>query len=102
AVELNPTEGASWKTLGVAHYRAGDWKNALQSIEKSMQLRKGGNSFDWFFLAMSRWQLGNRGEASKWYDRAVQWTDKNQPNNEEIRRFRAEAAELMGIARKKD
>jgi hypothetical protein len=28
--------------------------------------------------------------------------DKNQPQNEELRRFRAEAAELLGIEKKKD
>ena len=58
-----------------------------------MELRKGGDSFDWFLLAMSHWQLGDKEEARTWYDRAVEWMDKNQPENEELRRFRAEAAE---------
>ena len=35
------------------------------------------------------------------YDRAVQWMDKNQPKNEELRRFRAEAAQLLGLTEKK-
>jgi tetratricopeptide (TPR) repeat protein len=102
AIELAPTQGTLWRTLGAAQYRAGDWSAAVGALEKSMELRKGGNSFDWFFLAMAHWQLGNKDEARKWYDKAVQWTDKNQPNNEELRRFRAEAAELMGVEKKKD
>jgi hypothetical protein len=30
----------------------------------------------------------------------VQWMDKNQPRNEELARFRAEAAELLGMKAK--
>jgi hypothetical protein len=31
----------------------------------------------------------------------VQWMDTNAPQNEELRRFRAEAAELLGVKKKK-
>ena len=54
-------------------------------------------SFDWFFLAMAHWQLDNKDKAHTWYKKAAEWTEKNQPNNKELRRFRAEAEELMGI-----
>ena len=56
---------------------------------------------DWFFLAMAHWKLGNKDEARAWYDRAVQWMDKNQPKNEELGRFQAEASELLGLNEKK-
>ena len=59
---------------------------------------KRGDATDWFFLAMAHWQLGDKDEARKWYDKAVEWMDKNQPKNEELLRFRAEAAELLGIS----
>src|SRR5262249_10976986 len=45
AVELAPKVGTYWNTLGVAHYRAGDWKNAFVALEKSMDLCKGGDAF---------------------------------------------------------
>jgi tetratricopeptide (TPR) repeat protein len=96
--------GLGWrsvKILGVAHYRAGDWKAAIAALEKSIRLRKGGDSFDWLFLAMAHWQLGEKDKARAWYDRAVQWMDKSPPKNEELRRFRAEAAELLGLNEKK-
>ena len=75
-------------------------KAAIAALEKSVTLRKGGDSFDWFFLAMAHWQLGEKGEARKWYDQAIDWMDKNQPKNEELVRFRDEAAELLGITEK--
>ena len=97
AVALAPKAGNSWNTLGIAHYRAGNWKASIEALTKSMELRKGGDGFDWFFLAMSHYQEGHKDEARKWYDQALQWMEKNQPKNEELKRFRAEAASLLGI-----
>jgi hypothetical protein len=62
-----------------------------------MKLRKGDDNFNWFFLAMAHWQLGHKEEARKWYDRAVEWMQKNKPNDEALHRFRAEAAMLLGM-----
>jgi len=104
AVERLPHNARTWRTLGVAQYRTGDWKAAIDALSKSMELRKGGNSFNWFFLAMAHWQLGKKEEARKWYDQAVGWMEKNKGEleqnkqyAEELRRCRAEAAELLGI-----
>ena len=62
-----------------------------------MELRKGGDSFDWFFLAMAHRQLGREEDARKWYDRAVRWMEKNAPTDDELRRFRAEAEEVLEL-----
>jgi tetratricopeptide (TPR) repeat protein len=97
AVKAAPTDGNLWNTLGVAHYRAGHWQDAIEALGKSMERRGGVDASDWLFLAMAHWQLGHKDEARTWYDKAVEWTDQNQPKNEELRRFRAEAAELLGI-----
>ena len=62
-----------------------------------MQLRQGGDSFDWFFLAMAHWQMDKKDEARKWFDQGIVWMGKNRPQDAELRRFRAEASELLGI-----
>ncbi len=95
--ELLPEYGACWNSYGVAQYRAGDWKGAEESLTKSIDLSKGGDSNDFFFLAMANWQLGHKEEARKWYGKAVQWMDERQPKNPELVRFRAETEELMGM-----
>jgi uncharacterized protein HemY len=100
AVELNPKEGNHWNTLGVARYRAGDWKAAVESLQKSIELRQGGDSKDWYFLAMAHWRLGDKDAARTWFDQAALWMEKNQPQNEELRRFHAEAAELLELEEK--
>jgi serine/threonine protein kinase/Tfp pilus assembly protein PilF len=89
--------GKFWSTLGVARYRAGDKKGALEALDRSMQLQKGGDSADWFFAAMAHWQLSDKNQARKWYDRAVRWMEKNRPKDKELRRFRREAAALLGV-----
>ena len=96
AVKLQPTRN-NWNTLGAASYRAVNWNESVDALQKSMEFSNGGDSFDWFFLAMASWQLDQKEEARKWFDQAIEWMDKNEPNNEELLRFRAEAAELLGI-----
>jgi Flp pilus assembly protein TadD len=97
AVELAPEKGEFWNTLGVAQCRARDWAEARAALLKSMALRKGGDSFDWFFLAMAHWQLGDKTEARQWLDRALHWMEKNKPNDQELRRFHAEAEDVLQI-----
>lgn len=57
---------AHWNTLGAAHYRAGDYKAAITALERSMKVRNGGDSFDWFFLALAHRHLENTDEARRW------------------------------------
>jgi serine/threonine protein kinase/WD40 repeat protein len=103
ACQLTPHDGNAWNTLGVAQYRADDWKAAVVTLAKSTELLDGKQlSFNAFFLAMAHWQLGNKEEARRWHDQAVQWMDKNKPQDEELLRFRAEAAEMMSVEKKKD
>ena len=85
-----------WNTLGVALYRVEDWNGAMGALEKSIALQ-GYTSFDGFFLAMAHAQLGKRDEAKRQYDKALRWMQTSQPNDKELRRFGAEAAELLGI-----
>ena len=79
AVELSPGEGFIWNTLGVARYRADQWHEAIEALEKSISLQ-GDNSLDWFFLAMAHQRLGHEEEARRWYDQAVEWMKKHNPD----------------------
>jgi tetratricopeptide (TPR) repeat protein len=97
AVELTPNDGHYWNTLGVAHYRNSEWKEAVAALEKSKMLPEGGESADFFFLAMAHWQLGDKEKARSWYDMGVQRMEKNPSKEADHKRFRAEAAEVLGI-----
>jgi tetratricopeptide (TPR) repeat protein len=97
AVELAPEKGEFWNTLGVALYRTKDWTQSRAALTSSTGLRKGGDPFDWFFLAMAAWQLGQREIAQKWYQQSVGWMEKNHSTHHELLRFRAEAEELLQV-----
>jgi serine/threonine protein kinase/Tfp pilus assembly protein PilF len=98
-VEQAPQVGLAWNTLGVAYYRMGDWKASVAALQKSMELRKGGDGHDWFFLAMAQWQLGDKDQGVAMYNRAVSWMTKANRADDELLRFREEAEELLGLAK---
>jgi tetratricopeptide (TPR) repeat protein len=106
AIEAWPEYGAAWNTLGIAHFRAGRHKAALEALEKSIQLRNVGDGFDWFFVAMVYWQLNEKDKARHWHDRAVQWIEAGRPHHDdwylltldqEWARLQAESAAMLGI-----
>jgi hypothetical protein len=99
-VDRAPQDGAYWNTLGVAQYRVGNWPAAIEALNKSRQLR-GGDSFDFFFLAMAHWRLKEKSQAEYWWEQAVRWMEKHQPTDADLRRFRAEAAAtLLGFPKR--
>jgi tetratricopeptide (TPR) repeat protein len=96
AVQKDPKNGAIRNTLGLIRYRLGDFPGAIADLEESRRLMKGfHDSFNTFFLALAHGRLGHHEQARHWYRQAVEWMDKNLPNDEELLRFRAEAKEAI-------
>ena len=99
ATELAPALGNSWWALGVAEYRMGNYQAAVEMLTKGLELTPSDSPEIWLFLAMAHWQLEHKEDAWRWYDKAAAWMKENKPLEDECR-FRAEAAELLGIAEK--
>ncbi|MBC7855565.1 MAG: serine/threonine protein kinase [Pirellulaceae bacterium] len=97
AIQHSPESGGHWNTLGLAHYRAGDYSLALDALEKSVELSEGGDNLDCFFLAMTHWQLGQHDSARHWHRRGLRM-EKNRSSVLELRHFRAETESLLGIS----
>jgi hypothetical protein len=92
AVDLFPEDGNAWNTLGVAYYRAGNQDKALAALNRSLEVRQGGDAYDWFFLAMIEQERGRIEQAGHFFEQAIAWVQANRPQDEELHRFWAEAA----------
>jgi eukaryotic-like serine/threonine-protein kinase len=107
AVRLEPGNAVYGNTLGVAYYRAGRYHEAVKVLRRNLDGQEDwGLAFDLYFLAMSHHRLGETARARDYYDWAVRWmgTQKGLPAGhlEELTVFRAEAADLLGINKKKE
>jgi tetratricopeptide (TPR) repeat protein len=89
-------QGLGWQALAWGRYRLGDFKGAIVAINKVKELGSPGDSFEWFLLALAHKQLGNAKEAREWYDKAVEWMNKNAPQDGDLRLLRGEASQLFG------
>ena len=65
AVALVSSQGNFWNTLGVALYRNEQWVEAQEALQRSMDLRNQGDSFDWFFLALVYLKQGQQAEGPR-------------------------------------
>jgi tetratricopeptide (TPR) repeat protein len=96
AIKIDAANGNYWNTLGVAQFRAGNFELAKQSLQKSMDLRAGGDPYDWFFLAMIAAEAGDARDAARWIDRSSAWISAHQPLSQDVLRYRAEARQFLG------
>jgi Flp pilus assembly protein TadD len=95
AVASQPKTVSYWTTLGTAHYRNGNWSDALEVLRRATVDLDRPSAAAQFALAMTHWQLGAKDDARRQYDRAVALSAEN--NNLVTRRFHAEAAALLDI-----
>jgi serine/threonine protein kinase len=87
-----------WINLGIALYRLGDCDGAIHALEHSASLRSGGDSFEWFVLAMAHSQLGHREAARRWHERAIRWMGGYRPTDSDLHILEVESAVLLGEA----
>lgn len=98
AVRESPETGIFWNTLGVVQYRLGNYRDAVIALRRSMNLRSGGDAYDWFFMAMAQWRLGFEVDAIGWVTRAVRWRELKQPGNVELKQFQNQASRVLAEA----
>jgi serine/threonine protein kinase/WD40 repeat protein len=107
AVRLAPGNANYRNTLGVAYYRAGRYREAVEILRTNLARQEDwALAFDLYFLAMSHHRLGDTARARDYYDLAARWTRAQRglsaAHLEELTWFRAEAEEQFGIDPKKD
>jgi len=105
AVRLAAGNAMHRNTLGVAYYRAGRFREAVDTLRPNLDKQDNEFlAFDLYFLAMCHHRVGETARAQDYLAWAVRWTGA-QPglsaaHREELTAFRAEAEELLGIEKK--
>lgn len=97
AAKLSPRDANILNSLGVACYRAKDYKGTLSALDQAIRVRGRGEAADWFFQAMAHWQLNEREAARRDFQKAVEWMRSNAAADAELLHFRAEAELLLQI-----
>ena len=87
--------GTYWNTLGVAYFRAGDFKAAITALDQAISLNGEGTPFDHIFLAMAHARLGDPAQAQQWLAQAVTGKEQGYPGHSELGRFCDEAASIL-------
>jgi tetratricopeptide (TPR) repeat protein len=86
-------------TLGVARYRAGDFRGAVNALLQNARASGTVTAWDGLFVAMALQHLGLENLAATYYQNARRWLSRHPdlPRDEkrQLRAFLAEAAELF-------
>jgi serine/threonine protein kinase/WD40 repeat protein len=98
AVRLESGNASYRNTLGVAYYRAGRYREAVEVLRPNLEDQADERlASDLYFLAMSYQRQGETARARDYYDWAVRWTRAGRSLSEQDAEFRAEAEEVLGI-----
>jgi WD40 repeat protein len=98
AARVAVKSASTWNTLGTALYRNGDWSGAIAALRRSNELNaKRTLGFNAYILAMAHLRRGEAAPARIWFDIAGRWHQHVAPANEELTRFRTEAAGVLGL-----
>jgi serine/threonine protein kinase/WD40 repeat protein len=103
AVQLEPRSLLYQSTLGAAYYRAGQFKEAVATLQKNTHDSADNYlPFDLYFLAMSWHALKDEAKARlyyEWAERSTQMQPDADPRERaQWQRLRTEAAAMFGIA----
>ena len=101
ACEQAPENATYRIALGIAQYRLAKFQKerypeALATLSKCDQNQPA----TLLFLAMNHWQPGEKAKARQSFAKAVQLMEKGNNDDPELKLFRAEAAELLGVEKK--
>lgn len=83
AAKGKPTGAGFEITLSLVEYRNNHWDEPIAAINRSVEMDKGSDSADFYFLAMAHWRRGDKAEAERFFEQGVDGTRKGQEDQRE-------------------
>jgi uncharacterized protein HemY len=96
AAREEPDTSDFCNTLGLVEYRNDHWDEAISSLNRAVELNKGAEPTDFFFLAMAHSRRGDKSEAEQFFQRGVEAANKKETISPELKMFWSEAAGVLG------
>lgn len=99
-VDAKPDSASDILGLAVAHFRIGQWQQAVDRLEQMEAMSAGVYDRDrWhlFLLSMAHWKLGNKQAALRYFGVGSAWVDRTKLGDFECERIRGEAASLLEL-----
>jgi Tfp pilus assembly protein PilF len=101
AVDLEPWDADHRNTLGMVLYRDGQFREAIDMMEKNLPRDHLYAGYDFYFLAMSCQKIGEPAKAKEYFDRALRW-EQQRPNlsnhmRSTLKSFQAEARATLQL-----
>ena len=82
------------RALYFAGYK--NWKGSVGDFQKIVKQRNGSDAFDRFHLAIALANTGQTDEARSWFNRGVEWMEKNKGSeDEELVKLQGEAKQAI-------
>ena len=81
-------DATSGYILGLAHYRAGEWDNAISRLNESVQASPGSAWAKWPALALAHYRRGDGEQAKVWLAQAEKWLQEQSAAGSEYGLFR--------------
>lgn len=87
-MEISPDHqdrSSPWFYRGLAYFHLQDWAKCVEALNTSMRIAKENGdlvlNYEPFALAVAYHHLGNESEAKQWYERGVEWFEKDDPDD---------------------
>ena len=94
ATKTSPNNARYWKTLGVAYFRAKDFRKSTEALENSLSIESA-NEHVLLFLAMSLAKAGQQESALKYFEQATTMHERQTNPDAELARCYEEAKRMI-------
>jgi tetratricopeptide (TPR) repeat protein len=98
-IERDERDYRAWQAFGIASYRLGRFREAMEALDRSSKLAGGVNPVQLLFGAMALWRSGREETALRLFTHIDEDLERDPARRNYYGHVRDEAAELLGVGK---